>query len=712
MRQLIQNLKSGSMSIEEVPAPLLTEQSVLVSNHFSVISAGTEKSKVDLAKKNLLQKALARPDLVKQVWKKVKTEGLMKTYQTVNSRLEAPSPLGYSSAGIVEAVGVFVEGIMPGDRVACAGAGYANHADMVAVPKNLVVKIPDAVSLEEAAFTTIGAIALQGVRLAKPELDESFLILGLGLIGQITVQILLANGCRVIGYDPDPVKRKLAKEFGAVVVEQAEEVKSTVDLFTNNHGVDGVIICAGTASNQPIETAGEVARSKGRVIVVGAVGMNIPREPYFKKELKLMISRSYGPGRYDPYYEENGIDYPYDYVRFTEKRNMESFLELIAQKKIQIKPLITHQYKFEEAVAAYQLLEQANQLYLGILLQYDQAQKKEKSIHKTALEKVDGKINISCIGCGNYATANILPVLAKTPELKFQGIMSASGRTAENVAKKFGFAASLTKVDEALDNNSDLVMIMTRHDSHAELVQQALKANKHVFVEKPLAISLAEYNAVQEVLNENTHSHLLIGFNRRFSPLITQMKAFFAGIKAPKIINIRVNAGKIPADHWIQNPQIGGGRIIGEACHFVDLASAIAEADPIAVKATCLKMDVPVILQDNVQITMRLADGSVANIIYTSSGASTMAKEYIEVFSAGKSAIIDDFKSMTLFDATKQETIKLKHQDKGQHAMINHFINSLKTNVPLVPRQTLMATSLATLLVIESLSLAEEINLA
>lgn len=705
MQQLIQNLKTGELTLESVPEPMVFDQFVLVKNHFSVISAGTEKSKMDLAKKNLLQKALARPDLVKQVWKKLKTEGLAKTYQTVNAKLDAPSPLGYSSAGVVEEVGVLVEGILPGDRVACAGAGYANHADFVCIPKNLVVKIPDEVSLEEAAFTTIGAIAMQGVRLAKPELGECFLVLGLGLIGQIAIQILMANGCQVIGFDPDPWKREIAKSFGCVVAQSSEQIKLLSDAMTNKRGVDGTLICASAASNEPIETTGEVTRSKGRVVIVGVVGMNIPRDIYFKKEISLVVSRSYGPGRYDPLYEEGGADYPYDYVRFTEKRNMESFLNLIAQKKVNLQSLITHRFDFANAIAAYGVLEHPTEKkFLGIVLQYrkEQTTKEIKNI-PLALKKQIGKINVSCLGCGNYATASILPILKNKPNVKFQVVMSATGRTAESVAKKYGFEKSVASAEEAMTDATDLVVIMTRHNSHAGLIVEALKAGKHVFVEKPLAISMMQFEEVKAALEANTQSHFLVGFNRRFSPLTTKLKTFLKEVNAPKMINIRVNAGQIPSEHWIQDPEVGGGRIVGELCHFVDLAQCIVDSEIVSVNANSICDDSrSVILQDNVQVTLKFKDGSLASIIYTSEGSPKMTKEHVEVFSGGRSASIDDFKVLHLF-GDKKEIIKWTKQDKGQESMMTQFLVGLSTQYALVDRACLLMTSYATLCVIESL---------
>lgn len=712
MKQVTQTLKTGVVEVNEVPVPSLGDKFVLVQNKASVISAGTEKTKIDMGKKNLLQKAKARPDLVKQVLKKVKTEGLSKTLQTVTSRLNSPSPLGYSCAGTVVAAGGLVEGLQPGDRVACGGADYANHADLVAIPRNLVVKIPENVSDEEAAFTTIGSIAMQGIRLAQPQMGETFLVLGLGLIGQITVQLLRANGCRAIGVDLDASLVSKAESYGAIGIQPGADVIKVCSELTGGHGVDGVLVCAGTSSNQPIELCGAVTREKGRVVVVGAVKMDIPREDFFKKEINVVISRSYGPGRYDPFYEENGNDYPFGYVRFTEQRNMQTFIELIADGKVDVKSLITHHYHVDEAATAYQLIEgQKTEPYLGVILQYDAepftADQPTERIAIAAKKVGDDVLGVSFFGAGNYATASLLPVLKTQEKLAFRGLVTASGRSAQGVAKQFEFAFCASEFDEIIGDDTHALLITTRHDTHAAYAAKALLAGKHVYVEKPLGLSIDELKIVHAAHVENNAGQLMVGFNRRFAPLTQKTIAHFSGVQSPLVVNIRVNSGFIPDDHWIQDPEVGGGRVIGEACHFVDLASALVGANPTTV--SCIgtaKQNKSALLNDNVIVSLRYENGSVANIVYTADGSKAMPKEYVEVFGGGRSAILDDFKELTLFSGdTNSDKHKLATQDKGQKNMLQQWVDGLRTGEPCVSYESLMATSIATVLAVESQSI-------
>lgn len=710
MKQVTQTLRTGVVEINEVPVPALTDKFVLVRNSTSVISAGTEKTKIDMGKKSLLQKAKARPDLVKQVLNKIKTEGLQKTLQTVNSRLDSPSPLGYSCAGTVVAAGGLVEGIQPGDRVACGGADYANHAEFVAVPRNLVVKIPANVSDEEAAFTTVGSIALQGVRLAEPLLGETFLVVGLGLLGQIAVQLLKANGCNVIGTDLDPALVTRAEGYGAVGVPPGGDVASICNALTGGHGMDGVLVCAGTSSNAIIELCGAVTREKGRVVVVGAVRMDIPREDYFKKEISVVISRSYGPGRYDPFYEENGNDYPLAYVRFTEQRNMETFLSLVSQGKLDIKSLITHRFAVEEAAKAYQLIEGSKtEPYLGILLQYSPQPYSADAGSRICVSpsQVAGdKVKLSFYGAGNYATASLLPPMQASGKVAFSGLVTASGRSAQGVAKQFGFAFCAGNYAELLEGDTDAIVVTTRHDTHGAAVRDALDAGKHVYVEKPMALSVAELAEIQAAYVRCGKAQVMVGFNRRFAPATQRVVEHFASVKSPRVVNIRVNAGFIPADHWIQDPQAGGGRMIGEGCHFIDLASALVGSNVKTVYAVgSAKPEKSALLNDNLCLALSFEDGSVANITYTADGAKAMAKEYVEVFGGGRSAVIDDFKVVRLYtgDSGVSEH-KLGVQDKGQKAMIAAWLAGLKNGTPCVAYDCLMATSLATVLAVESMT--------
>lgn len=711
MKQVTQTLRTGVVEINEVPIPALTDKFVLVRNSTSVISAGTEKTKIDMGKKSLFQKAKSRPDLVKQVIGKIRTEGLKKTLQTVNSRLDSPSPLGYSCAGTVVAAGGLVEGIQPGDRVACGGADYANHAEFVAVPKNLVVKIPSNVSDEEAAFTTVGSIALQGVRLAEPLLGETFLVVGLGLLGQIAVQLLKANGCNVIGTDLDPALVARAESYGAVAVPPGGDVVGICYALTSGHGVDGVLVCAGTSSNAVIELCGAVTREKGRVVVVGAVRMDIPREDYFKKEISVVISRSYGPGRYDPFYEESGNDYPYGYVRFTEQRNMETFLTLVSQGRLDIKGLITHRFSVDEADRAYQLIEGSKtEPYLGILLQYNPIEFKlnesSRISVKPAVVSAD-KVKLSFYGAGNYATASLLPPMQQSNQVVFSGLVTASGRSAQGVAKQFGFGFCAGSYEELLQGDTDAIVVTTRHDTHGVAVRDALNAGKHVYVEKPLALSVEQLSDIHSAYHRSGKCQVMVGFNRRFAPATQRVIEHFASVKSPLVANIRINAGAIPSNHWIQDPQVGGGRMIGEGCHFIDLASALVGSNVKTVYAVgTSKTEKSAMLNDNLCLALTFDNGSIANITYTADGSKAMAKEYIEVFGGGYSAQINDFKEVTLFSGdSNAKQHKLGVQDKGQKHMIAAWLQGLKSGTPCVDYSCLIATSLATVMAVESLAL-------
>ncbi len=717
MKQVTQTLRTGVIDINDVPVPTLNDKFILVRNTVSVISAGTEKTKIDMGKKNLFQKAKARPDLVAQVLNKIKTEGLKKTFQTVQTRLQSPSPLGYSSAGEVVAVGGLVEGLQPGDRVACGGAGYANHAEYVAVPKNLTVKIPTNVTDEEASFATVGSIALQGVRLADPKIGETFLVLGLGLLGQITVQLLRANGCRVISIDLNQSLVEKSQSFGAIGIKAGIDPVVFCKDLTAGAGVDGVLVCAGTSSNQPIELCGAVTREKGRVVVVGAVRMDIPREDYFKKEISVVISRSYGPGRYDPNYEENGNDYPFGYVRFTEQRNMETFLQLVSSGSVDVKSLITHSFELDQAAEAYSLIEgDKTEPYLGIVLKYsadplNSDDVKPRRIRVVSVVKNDQKIKLSFFGAGNYATASLIPPLNRDKRVVFSGLTTASGRTAQGVAKQFGFSFCSDDLEELLVEDTDVLFVATRHNSHAESVERALSSNIHVFVEKPLALNVDELRRVYTAYSESS-AQLMVGFNRRFSPLTKSLLSHFEGISASKVINIRANVGEIPSDHWIQDPKMGGGRLIGEGCHFIDLATSIAGSLPIEVYASGLaKLDKSAVLNDNVIVSLKFANGSIACVTYVADGSKALAKEFVEVFAGGRSARLNDFKSLELYSGeTNKKVEKLTAQNKGQVEMLDSWISSIQKGQEVIPHKELFASSLATILAVESIMIGAPLS--
>ena len=707
MKQILQNNNTGEIKIEDVPIPQLQDNFIIVQNLFSLISSGTEKTKIELSKKNLLQKAKARPDLVQKVLKKFKTDGFLETLNTVRSKLDTPAPLGYSTAGKVLSVGGLVKNIAPGDLVACAGAGYANHSEIITVPINLVSKIPNNVKLEDASFTTLGAIALQGCRLSNPLIGETFLVVGLGLIGQITSQILNANGCRVIGTDLNNQILEYLKDIDLEIYKSDENLEKIINEITDGNGVDGVIICAGTTSNSLIEMAGRVTREKGRVVVVGAVKMDIPREEYYKKEIEIIISRSYGPGRYDPHYEEKGNDYPLGYVRFTENRNMETFLTLISQEKIKVNKLITHEFEFKDAKIAYDLLNpKNNEFHLGILLKYPDNKfvesKNETSTNKGKIISKD-KISLSLIGAGNYTKGKLLPILKSDPNVEFNGIVTNNGSNSLFIKDKYNFAFNTNNIDELLDDNTNAVMITTLHNTHSDFVIKSLNANKHVYVEKPLALNIEELKKVNKSYLDNNGT-LLVGFNRNFSSLTKKVLDLFKDIDK-KTISIRVNAGKIDKDHWIQNPKVGGGRLIGEGCHFVSLASYLASSKISKVYSNSINSkNSEIICNDNFNISLKFENGSIANIVYTSDGSSALEKEYIEVFGGGCSAKITDFQKLELFQNNRNIfSKKYSSQDKGQKQMISTWLDNTKLNKATISYDFIINSSLSTILSAESL---------
>jgi polar amino acid transport system substrate-binding protein len=701
MKQLVQTMKTGELRLEEAPVPVPEERFALVRTRASVVSAGTERMLVEMGEKSLLGKAMARPDLVRKVIDKARKEGLRKTLQTVEARLSGPSPLGYSAAGVVVEAGALVPGLRPGDRVACAGAGFANHAEFNAVPGNLLARIPDGVSDEEAAFATLGSIALQGQRLADPKLGEVFLVIGLGLLGQLAAQLLQANGCRVIGFDPAPVMVDRAREIGVKAETDAAAIESLCLAETGGHGVDGVLICAATASNDPVTLAGAVTRENGRVVAVGAVGTQLPRDPYFRKEIAFHISRSYGPGRYDAEYEIGGVDYPYGYVRFTEQRNMAAFLDLIAAGRIDVKRLITHRFGFDDALEAYSLIKgERKEPYLGIVLTYGEEAGSTESPAAAAKPApvAAGKIGLSVIGAGAYATGVLLPAFQKQGGFDFRAVATGAGRAAPTVAQKYGFAAGAVDAEAVITGDADVVAVLTRHDSHADLVSRVLEAGRHVYVEKPLALNEAGLAQIMASHAKAADRQVMVGFNRRFAPLTAEVVEFLKPVAGPRTILIRVNAGAIPRDHWTQDPERGGGRIVGEACHFVDLAQALAASEVQSVAATAHGgTDIPAQLADDVAITLAMKNGSIATILYTASGPNGVEKEHVEVFAGGRAAIIRDFREGFLHGATgRAKKIGGGAQDKGQAAMVATFAEGLKSGNPALALDSAALTTLAT----------------
>ncbi len=710
MKQVLQNRKSGKVAVSEVPVPTVQPGRVLVRTVASLISAGTERASVESARKSLVQEARERPDLVKAVIDRARTDGLRNTFNAVRGKLASSQALGYSAAGTVMAVGEGVTEFVVGQRVACAGVGYASHAEVLSVPKNLVVRLPDDVDFEAGAFGTLGAIALQGVRLAEPTLGESMLVIGLGLLGQLTVQLLKANGCRVFGIDLDPARVDLALQLGAdAAAVSGDETKSAVMMWTEGRGVDAVLITAATESDEPVELAGEVSRMKGRVVVVGMTGLTVPRQSYFKRELSLKISMSYGPGRYDPDYEERGHDYPFGYVRWTEKRNIAAFLELIKQGRVTVEPLISHRFPVDEAERAYELIAgDVNEPYLGVLLAYDA----ERELQRT-VELVDGmktraprdkSVRIGVIGAGGYVTAMLLPHF-KAAGADFVSVATASGMTALDVGKKFGFKRAASDSESIIeDANVNLVVVGTRHDLHAALAIKALEQNKHVFVEKPLALNDEQLDDVLRAAS-NSQGTLMVGFNRRFSPLARKATELFAGRQGPMSVLYRVNAGRLASEHWLQDPVQGGGRIVGEVCHFIDLMQFWIGSPPASVFAESVAVDRHDVLNhDSVFITLRFADGSNGSIAYLAEGDKALAKERVEIFADGKSFVLDDFIQANTYRNGKEEKTTLRAQDKGQAEEVKQLCATvLGGSAPAISLAELSSTTRATFRILDSL---------
>jgi predicted dehydrogenase/threonine dehydrogenase-like Zn-dependent dehydrogenase len=758
MQQLTQKLSNGEMAVQEMPAPVLGKGMVLVKNHYSLISAGTEGSTASTARKNLLGKAKERPQQVKQVLEVLAQQGPVQTYRAVTKKLEAYSPLGYSSAGEVIALGEGAEGFTMGDWVACAGVGFANHAEIVAVPVNLCVKIPENTNLKAAAYNTLGAIALQSIRQADLRLGETCAVIGLGLLGQLIGLMLKASGVNVIGIDVSEPPVQLAQQHfaGLALTRDTPGIENQIAEYTNGLGADAVIIAAATTSTDPINFAGSIARKKGKVVILGAVPTGFERDPHwYKKELELKMSCSYGPGRYDLNYEEKGIDYPVAYVRWTEKRNMEAFQQLLANGAINLDYLTTHEFSLEDAPKAYDMIVNKSEPYLGIIIKYNT----EKPVQlqnkvKTGELKPVSKINIGFIGAGSYAQGNLLPnIPKKNKDVVCKGVLTNNGTTSKRVAERFGFEFCTSSEKDILENpDINTLFIATRHDSHAEYVLKGLNAGKHIFVEKPLCLTPAELDRIIEAMalreeaprnkgastkqpvgtppsapnekptandeqiasslpadaprNDGPKSMLMVGFNRRFSTLSTQLKKQMGS--GPMSMIYRVNAGHIPGDIWIQDMEIGGGRIIGEACHFIDYLTWLNGSLPVSVYAAALPDAGG--HNDTVNININFANGSTGVVAYYANGPKSMPKEYIEVFHNGSSGVINNFKELRLFGKTKQKK-KLLNLDKGQKQMVEQFLQSLLTGKPLIPFDEIVAVTKATFAVLESIKTGQIVRI-
>lgn len=680
MRQVVQHMRTGKLSVEEVPDPTVQAGGLLVATRASLISVGTERATVGVAKKSLVGKAMDRPDLVRKVVRKVQKDGLLDTARMVSARLDAPAALGYSCAGVVVDVGDGVTGFAVGDRVACAGQNYASHAEVVFVPRNLCVKVPDAVTFDDAAYVTVGAIALQGVRQADPKLGDIVAVIGLGLVGQLTVQLLRANGCRVIAADPDETKQALARELGAEVATAPDALASVAGSITDGHGGDAVLIAASSKSSAPVELAGEIARRKGRVVVVGAVGMTLPREPYYLKELELRLSTSYGPGRYDPDYEEKGKDYPYGYVRWTERRNMSAFLQLIADGSLNVDVLTHHRVPIARAEDAYGKIMDTEESPLGVLLTYDGAVTAPSSRPVILREaKPVAKVRFGLIGAGSHVKDALLPAIKKISDAEVVSVCTQRGINAQALAKRLGAGRCTTDFRDVLaDADVNAVLVGTRHDLHAEIAIAALRAGKHVFVEKPLCLTRAELADVASAYDEAARAglRLAVGFNRRFSPHFEKAAAFLANRQGPLVMAYRVNAGALPPDHWTQDPDVGGGRIIGEGCHFIDYLQALCGGRVVSVYASAADGDAGPV-PDQAVLTLDFSDGSVGTIVYAAGGDTALAKERCEVLGDGKSIVMDDFARTELYAAGRRTVFKTGARDKGFDAQMRSFCSSL-----------------------------------
>jgi predicted dehydrogenase len=685
MKQVLQSLKDGSTQLANVPTPRAASGQLLIATSTTLVSAGTERMLVDFGKANWFEKARQQPDKVRMVLEKVKTDGLAATIDAVKSKLDQPLALGYCNVGRVIELGHGVCGFALGDRVVSNG----KHAEVVSVPLNLCARIPDTITDEEASFTVLAAIGLQGIRLVNPTLGECIVVTGLGLIGLLTVQMLRAQGCRVLGIDFDPVRLALARQFGAEVVNPGagEDILAAAQTFSRGRGVDAVIITASTKSNEPVSQAANMCRKRGRIVLVGVTGLELSRADFYEKELSFQVSCSYGPGRYDPAYEEGGQDYPVGFVRWTEQRNFEAVLDLLASGQLDVGPLISHRFELARAEEAYALLS-SKEPSLGIILEYPAAKDQGAALVETLKQRkvvlqtqtVDpGRGHVVFLGAGNYAGRVLIPAF-KTAGAHLNAVVSGGGVSAVHYGKKYGFAEAGTDSDAALaDSSADTVVIATRHDAHARQVLAALQAGKHVFCEKPLCLTLDELDAIEAAAISRPGQLLMIGFNRRFAPQVVKVKSLLDTVKLPKSFVMTVNAGEIPPDHWTQDRAIGGGRIIGEGCHFIDLLRHLAGVPIKSANVIALgKHDAIPVADDNVTIVLKFADASVGTVHYLANGDKGFPKERLEVFCAGRVLQLDNFRKLRAWGWPGFTKMNLWRQDKGQEACARAFIDAVK----------------------------------
>jgi predicted dehydrogenase len=694
---------TGVLAVHDLPAPVVQPGCLLVANASSLISPGTERATTATAEKSLIGKAKARPDLVRQVVQSAVREGLGPTISKVRDRLDQLKPLGYSSAGVVLEVGSGCIGFAPGDRVACAGGGYAVHAEVVNVPKNLCALVPDTVDLSQASFTTLGAIATHGIRQADVTFGETVGVIGLGLVGQLCMQILKAAGCRVLGIDLEPGRCDLALTLGADVVCGPTEAAAMAQSLMRETGLDAVLVTASTSGNEPVAIAAELLRDRGRVVVVGAVGMGLEREPFYSKEIDLRMSRSYGPGRYDPAYEEGGQEYPIGYVRWTEQRNMAAFIELIRSGKVNVERLTTHRYPIERAVDAYDLIK-AGRGSLGVLIEYaNHPLDRRVEITPSETPRPADALRVSFVGAGNFAQTYLLPHVKANKRVSLSCVVTRAGGNAKKLAEKHGFSACSTDIADVTDDSTNAIFVATRHNTHGSITIQALRAGKHVFVEKPLSLNLEDLLEVEEAYADGS-TLLQVGFNRRFAPLTAWARDVLSSREGAASLIYRINAGQIPSSHWVHDPVEGGGRILGEVCHFVDFAQHILGGRFRSVFAQHLRGGDPALERENVHIQLLCENGSAATIVYSANGDAAMEKERIEILKGGLSIVIEDFRRGWSFWENRRRKASAR-PGKGHSQEVVAFLEAITSGSPApIPFDEIIHTTRATFAILESLN--------
>jgi predicted dehydrogenase/threonine dehydrogenase-like Zn-dependent dehydrogenase len=688
MRQVLQSLRDGSTEVADVPSPGSRRGHLLIRTERSLVSAGTERMMVEFGKAGWIQKAFQQPDKVRMVWDKMLTDGIQPTIEAVFGKLDQPLPLGYCNVGTVVDVGAGVQGFKVGDRVASNG----KHADVVSVPVNLCARVPEGVSDEEASFTVLGAIALQGIRLVQPTLGEAVVVTGMGLIGIVTAQLLRAHGCRVLGIDFDPKKLALARQFGAETVDLSagEDPVAAADRFSRGRGVDAVIVTAATRSNEPMHQAALMCRKRGRIVLVGVTGLELSRDDFFKKEITFQVSCSYGPGRYDPNYEDKGQDYPFGFVRWTEQRNLEAVLDMMSDGRLDVKPLVSHRYPIDDALAAYEVVG-GSEPSLGIVLSYPDVASRQPALQRTVELKPSGGTSgtgaVSFLGAGNYATAVLIKAF-RDAGATLRTVASSGGVTGLHAGRKFGFERTTTDSASLFaDAGTDAVVITTRHDSHAGFVLQAIEAGKHVFVEKPLCLTMDEADRIEAALAAAPKPiTLMVGFNRRFAPQVQRMHALLRGASGPKSFVMTVNAGAIPADHWTQDAEQGGGRIVGEGCHFIDLLRFLAGAPIESFSRETMASPTA----DTTTFSMRFADGSIGTVHYFANGCKAFPKERLEVFAQGGVLQLDNFRKLRGFGWKGFTSMNLWRQDKGQTSCAAAFLTAVRGGAAPIPHAEIL----------------------